>query len=313
MSSDPPNPGAPATAVPSSALSGALGVIAGAGALPRLVAEAESRAGGEVHVVALNGFAGPWVTAWPHTGCGLGQVGKLFAALRRAGCDRVCFAGGLSRPSLASLARSLRFDLTALALAPRVAGLLRRGDDRLLRGLADIFEQRGFTLVAAQDLISDQLAPAGQIGARAPSARDLEDVGRAAEIVAALGAVDVGQGAVVAQGRCLAVETVLGTDVMLAQLSRETRRHGAAIPAGALFKGPKPGQDRRVDLPTIGPATIAAVKAAGLNGVAVASGAAFILDVAETARAADATGVFLYGWDSGDAMDGDATETGSAP
>ena len=274
---------------------GALGVIAGGGALPRLVAEAERRAGGEVLVIALHGFVEDWVQDWPHVSCGLGQAGKIFGALKSAGCDRVCFAGGLSRPSLSSLAKSLRFDLTAVALAPRVAQLLRHGDDGLLRGLAEIFEARGFELIAAQSLLGELLAPVGALGRVQPSKRDLADIERAAQIVHAVGAVDVGQGAVVAHGRCLAVETVFGTDAMLAGLVGQTRRHGAPIPSGALYKAPKPGQDERVDLPTIGPLTIDGAAAAGLNGVAVQAGSVFILDIEATTRAADKAGLFVYG------------------
>lgn len=284
-----------APAPETSSRTGALGVVAGAGALPRLVAEAERRAGGQVFVVALSGFAEPWVEDWPHAYCGLAQVRRLFGALRGAGCRRVCFAGGLSRPSLLTLAKSLRFDVGAFALVPRFARLLRQGDDGLLRGIAEIFEERGFVLTPAQALLGELLAPEGTLGRVAPSARDLEDIERAAEIVAALGAVDVGQGAVVAHGRCLAVETVFGTDAMLRDLAGKTKRHGAPIPAGALYKAPKPGQDRRVDLPTIGPRTLEGVKAAGLNGVALQAGAAFILDLEATAAAADAAGLFVYG------------------
>ncbi len=270
-----------------------LGVIAGGGALPRLVAEAERRAGGDAFVVALAGAPGDWVRDYPHAPCGLGQVGKLFRALRTAGCERVCFAGGLSRPSLASLLRA--FDLTALKVAAEAFRLMRRGDDGMLRGFADIFERRGFRLIGAAELLGDLLAPEGPLSARAPDAADLADIGRAADIVAALGAVDVGQGAVVARGRCLAVETVQGTDAMLATLAGDARRGGAPIPSGALYKAPKPGQDMRFDVPAIGPETVARAKAAGLNGVAVRAGGVFVLDPGATAAAADRAGLFVYG------------------
>ncbi len=214
-------------ASPPVASAGALGVLAGRGALPRLVAEAERRRGGAVFVIALRGFAEAWVEDWPSATAGLGQVGRIFGLLRAAGCDRVCFAGGLSRPSLFSL----RFDFTALRVAPMMARLLRKGDDGLLRGLAAIFESRGFAMVGAHELLGDLVAPAGPLGARRPSARDREDILRAAEIVEAVGRVDVGQGAVVAEGRCLGVETVQGTDAMLAALKGERRRGGAPRPS----------------------------------------------------------------------------------
>lgn len=268
-----------------------LGVLAGAGALPRLVVEAELRRNGAVFVIDLARGAAPWIAAHPHTRAGFGQVGRIFSALRAAGCRRVVFAGAVSRPNLFAL----RFDLTALTVAVRVARLLRAGDDGLLRGIARIFEERGFELVAPQALLGDLLAPAGVLGRVRPSPADFSDIARAAEIASALGAVDVGQGAVVAQGRCLGLETVQGTDAMLKVIAGSDQRGGARRPSGALFKAPKPQQDRRLDLPAIGPKTLEGAHAAGLNGVAVRAGEVFVLDIAETVAAADRLGLFVYG------------------
>lgn len=272
---------------------GALGIIAGRGALPRLVAEAERRQGREAFVVALKGFADDWVDAWPSARAGLGQVGRVFGLLKSAGCRQVCFAGGVDRPPIFKLTP----DVTAFVVLPKMLRLIKKGDDGLMRGLAAIFEDRGFEMVGAHELLGDQVAPRGAIGGRGPSAEDLEDLARAAVIVDALGAVDVGQGAVVAQGRCLAVETVQGTDAMLTKLHGDRRRGGAAIPSGLLYKAPKPGQDLRMDMPAIGPETMRRAKEAGLNGVAVRAGGVIILGVEETAREADAQDVFLYGWE----------------
>lgn len=268
-----------------------LGVIAGAGLLPRLVAEAQSRGGGSAFIVGLRGAVEDWMEDWPHASVGLGQVGAIFSYLKRAGCRRVCFAGGLARPSLLGL----RPDWTGLKVLARVARLMRRGDDALLRGLAQIFEEHGFALVGPHELLSDQLAPAGALTERRPAPRDLADMVRARAIVEALGRVDVGQGAVVAHGRCLSVETIQGTDAMLKWVAGQPKRAGAPIPSGVLYKAPKPDQDRRLDLPAIGPNTIREAKAAGLNGVAIEAGAVFLLDVAETAAAARAEGLFVYG------------------
>lgn len=284
---------APAASDAASAASDRLGVVAGRGALPKLVVDAERRAGAEPFVVALRGFAEPWVAECDHAVKGLGQAGGIFAALRAAGCRRVCFAGGLARPSL----YDLRIDVTGVGLARRVARLLRQGDDGLLRGLANIFEERGFELVAAHRLLGELLAPSGALSSRIPDETDLEDATRAAAIVEALGALDVGQGAVVAQGRALGVETVQGTDWMLARLEGDRRRGGARIPSGVLYKGPKPGQDMRMDVPAIGPETMRRAQAAGLNGVAVRAGGVLVLDVDQTVAAADAAGVFLFGWE----------------
>lgn len=271
-----------------------VGIIAGAGALPRLIAEARAKAGAAYYVVALEGAAGDWVGSHPHASATLGKVGGILKSLRSAGCDAIVFAGGLARPSLSALTP----DWKGAMLAPRITRLFAQGgDDALLRGIAEIFEEEGFRVLGAHELLEGLLAPEGALGKRTPEAQDLADIERAAGIVRALGALDVGQGAVVANNLCLAIEAIEGTDGMLARVAAlPKRRRGAAPPpSGALFKAPKPQQDRRVDLPAIGPDTIRAARDAGLNGVAVEAGGVFILGLDETARAADEAGMFLWG------------------
>jgi len=271
-----------------------VGIIAGSGVLPRLIAEARAAAGAGYHVVALEGAAGDWVSGHPHSTATLGKVGGILSSLRKAGCEAIVFAGGLARPSLATLTP----DWKGAMLAPRITRLFAQGgDDALLRGIAEIFEEEGFRVLGAHELLQGLLAPVGAIGRLQPSAQDLADVERAAEIVRTLGALDVGQGAVVAHNLCLAMEAIEGTDGMLARVAAlpKRRRSAAPPPSGVLFKAPKPGQDRRVDLPAVGPDTMRAAKEAGLNGVAVEAGGVFILGMAETARAADEAGLFLWG------------------
>ena len=116
-------------------------------------------------------------------------------------------------------------------------------------------------------------------------------------MVAALGRLDVGQAAVVVKGHVLAVEAAEGTDAMLARCAElrkgaRGRRRGLA---GVLVKAPKPGQEERVDLPTIGPDTVESAARAGLAGIAVAAGRVLIADRAATIAAADAHGLFLFG------------------
>ncbi len=185
-----------------------------------------------------------------------------------------------------------------LRLAPRVLRGIRGGDDRTLRMVAAIFEAEGFAVKAPQEILTDLVPPAGVLGRVQPSPGDRADVVRAAELVAALGAADVGQGAVVAGGICLGLETIQGTDAML-RFVRETapdlRRS-----RGVLFKGPKPGQDRRVDLPAIGQGTVEGAAAAGLAGVAIDAGGVMVLGFAATVAAADAAGLFLWAREAGE-------------
>ncbi|MEM9012166.1 MAG: UDP-2,3-diacylglucosamine diphosphatase LpxI [Pseudomonadota bacterium] len=266
---------------------GGLGLIAGSGALPRLIAEAERAAGRPYRVVRFAGVSLDWVEDHPVIEVPFEKPGRLFEALRAAGCDRVSFAGGMTRPHL----DPRRFDLTALRLAPKVLPAIGGGDDALLRTLAAVFEDAGFRVVPPDGLLGDLAVRAGVLSEKQPSDADRDDAARGFEIVAALGRVDVGQGAVVAGGLCLGLETLQGTDALLVFVA-ETRPEGIA--GGVLAKAPKPGQDRRLDMPTIGPATVEAAATAGLSGIAVAAEDILLLDRAETVARANAHGLALW-------------------
>ena len=270
-----------------------LAIVAGRGALPRLIAEDCRRQGRPYRVVRLDGVALDWAGEHPLIDAVLEKPGRLFADLRRAGCGTVTFAGGVRRPEL----DPRRFDLTMLRLAPRLIAGMRGGDDGTLRLIAGIFEAEGFVVRAPHELLSDLVMPAGGLTRARPSPADRADAARAAAITAALGMVDTGQGAVVAQGICLGLESIQGTDAMLDFVAR-TGADFRPDPAGArgvLYKAPKPGQDWRLDLPAIGPDTIARAAAAGLAGVAVQAGGVLLVGRDETIAAADAAGLFLWG------------------
>ena len=269
---------------------GALGLVAGAGALPRLIAEARARRGAQTLVIRFEGVEAPWADAYPHADLPFEKPGSLFAALRAAHCEAICFAGAMTRPKL----DPTRFDLEAMKLLSKVPALLRRGDDAMLRGFAEILEARGFALVAAHEELADLLAPEGVMGAAAPDAALRADAARAAELAAALGALDVGQAAAVADGICLGLETVGGTDAMLDAVAALPARTRPEAP-GAMWKGPKPGQDWRMDLPAVGPETVRRAAAAGLGGICLRAGGVLVLDLAETAAAADGAGIALWG------------------
>jgi len=268
---------------------GTLGLVAGGGALPRLIAEDRRRRGLETFVVRFEGVEAPWADAFPHADLAFEKPGRLFAALRAAGCTEVCFAGAMSRPRL----DPLRFDLKALSLLARVPALLRQGDDAMLRGFADILAEEGFPLVAPHEQLESLLAPDGRLAGPEPDPALRADAARAAEIAAALGALDVGQAAVVADGLCLGVEALGGTDALLAAVAALPPRVRPAAP-GALWKGPKPGQDWRMDLPAIGPETVRRAAAAGLGGIRLHARGVLILGPEETAAAAETAGLALW-------------------
>ena len=257
-------------------------IIAGTGGLPAALAGALEAP----LVCALDGFSPDGIT--PDMVFRVERLVPFFAALEDAGVTAVTFAGAVQRPRL----DPALFDAATAQLVPRLMGAMAQGDDATLRAVIGLFEEAGFAVRGTAE-IAPALVPGAGVLCGTPTAQDEADAARAAAIVAALGAVDVGQGCVVAQGLCLAVEALPGTDAMLRGL--------AGLPAslrpsagGLFFKAPKPGQDVRVDLPTLGPQTVALVAEAGLGGIVWQAGGVICLDRTAMIAAATEAGLFLW-------------------
>lgn len=265
---------------------GPLGIIAGGGEVPLRVARAAQAAGRQVFVVVLSGWADAAAFShMPHMVERVGAAGRILDRLRAEGVRQLVLTGRAPRPSLATL----RPDPTALRLVGRLGRAFFGGDDGLLKAGARILEEEGFEVVPAQSVLRDALPTAGLLTRVAPGATARADIARGIAVARALGAVDVGQCAVVQQGLVLGVEAIEGTDALLARCAN-LRREG---PGGVLVKLVKPGQDRRLDLPTIGPVTVGGAAAAGLAGIAVEAGGTILVDRPAAIDAADAAGLFL--------------------
>ncbi|HEY1544945.1 MAG TPA: UDP-2,3-diacylglucosamine diphosphatase LpxI [Xanthobacteraceae bacterium] len=270
-----------------------LGIVAGGGSLPLAVADAVSRRGRPVVMFSMRGWAEPAAGRHPHHWIAVGQLGRLFRLARREGCRDLVFIGALTRPAISQI----RLDWTTFRLLPRLLRAFRGGDDRLLSGVGGIFEDHGFRLVGAHEVAPEILAPAGPLGRHSPGERERRDIDVALGLLAAMGPYDVGQCAAVADGHVLAVEAAEGTDHMLdrvAALRREGRLHSAAG-VGVVVKAPKPGQDRRFDLPSVGPQTVEGVARAGLAGLAIVAGATVVAEADRVVRLADEHGLFVIG------------------
>jgi DUF1009 family protein len=267
---------------------GPLGILAGGGPLPGRVAQAARRAGRDVFIIAFEDFAEKAVIGgFPHEVVRLGAAGRIFAALRANGCRDLVLVGPVRRPSLLDL----RPDAEGARLVARIGRAAFTGDDGLLAAVVRVLGEEGFNILGAHEILTEAVGRSGQLGRYAPDAQAEADILRGIDVVRALGSVDVGQGCVVQQGCVLAVEAIEGTDAMLA------RAGGLLRPGlgGVLVKMVKPGQDRRADLPTIGPRTITAAKAAGLRGIAFEAGGTFLTDTEACIEGADKAGLFLVG------------------
>lgn len=272
-----------------------LGIIAGGGELPLAIAESARQAGREIFVLALSG-ADEGLSQFPHEAAGIGELGKSLSLLKKHGCEDVTFAGKVSRPEWSDLKLDAR---GALAL-PKVVAAALKGDDALMRAMLGIFEKEGFRVVGTAEAAPDLIATAGVYGRHKPDTQAQADITQAREVVRRMGELDIGQAAAVAEGLVLAVEAAEGTDAMLERLTHlpKNLRGTPQKRRGVLVKAPKPGQERRVDLPVIGVRTVELASAAGLAGIAVEAGAALLMRKSRIVEAADRLGLFVLAFGS---------------
>jgi DUF1009 family protein len=275
-------------------VSSGVALICGGGAFPIVAARAVFARGDEAFLLGLRGVASKDIEQFPHVWLGIGQLGHAFDEISARQIKRVCFIGGLKRPEFSDL----RLDWGGVKRIPEIIRLLTGGDDHALTGLIKLFEGEGFRVVGVESFAPELLAGAGDMNSVALPEDLAGDLALARKFLADLSAYDCGQAVVVANRRVIAVEAVEGTDAMLARVAalRENGRWRAKGPAGLLVKAPKRGQDPRVDLPAIGPDTIAGAQKAVLRGIAVAAGGVLMLDRDGLAAQAERAGLFLHGF-----------------
>ena len=269
-----------------------LGIIAGGGDLPVAIAESARQSGRDVFVLALAGAEADFAD-YPRADIGIGELGRCFSLLRAQGCDSVTMAGKVPRPEW----KTLKLDTRGMLTLPKIVSAALKGDDALLRAMIAVFEKEGFRVVGTAEAAPELLATAGIYGRHKPDAQAQADIAQGLRIVRAMGALDIGQAAAVCDGLALAVEAAEGTDAMLERLVHLPRRLRGTPQdrRGVMVKAPKPGQERRVDLPVIGERTVELCAAAGLAGIAVEAGAALVVRKAKIVEAADRLGLFVMG------------------
>lgn len=262
-------------------MNSAIGIIAGSGALPVRLKDACLSRGQKVFVLGIenNTDMRPFADA-PHASVRIGAVGEALAHLRGAGVDRVVMAGPIKRPKLTGIMP----DATGAKLLARLTTKLFGGDDALLKTIVAFFEEEGFEVIGAEEVLGDLLTPQGTLGKVAPTAQDQADIALGIEAAKKLGARDAGQAVIAANGKILGEENEQGTAELIARCR-----------GGVLVKMKKPGQERRADLPSIGSDTIGQAHAAGLSGIALEADASLILDRECTVAEADRLGLFIVG------------------
>ncbi|PXW64234.1 UDP-2,3-diacylglucosamine diphosphatase LpxI [Methylobacterium sp. B4] len=270
-----------------------LALVAGAGRLPELVAASLDRAGRPFRVLAVRGFTERAMRRRADAVVDLLDIPGTLRILREWAPAAVVPAGGVTRPSPAALLNA------AHAVRNRdILKSLAGGDDRLLRAVLALLEENGHRVLGVHEVAPDLLGRPGRLGRLEPDAAAALSIAMGRAMLGALSPFDVGQAAVVAAERIVAVEGPEGTDRMLARaraLGRKPFGRGTAPKGTVLVKLPKLGQDLRIDLPAIGPRTVRRAADAGCAGIAIGAGHTLVIDAPQTVAAADAAGLFLIG------------------
>jgi len=269
-----------------------IAILAGGGRLPLMIAESAAARGAGVHIVGIRGEADPEIARFPHTWVNWGQIGRMLTTLRREGDRQLVIAGGVRRPDF----WHIRPDAGFFTSLPQIVGLIAAGgDDSVLTRVVRFFEHKGLKVWGAHEIAPDLLAEAGALAQTDLDDRDYRDARLGFAVRRRLGRLDAGQSVVVADGSVLAIEAAEGTDRMLERVLGLRQDVDTEVREGVLAKGPKPGQELRVDMPAIGPRTVDSTVAAGLAGIVVATGGVLLLDRDETLRRADANGCAIHG------------------
>ena len=211
------------------------------------------------------------------------HLGTLLHHLAQSGVRAVCFSGGIRRPQV----DPGQIDARTAPLVPLLLAALRQGDDGALRTVIGIFEESGFAVLAAQEIVPELLPRPSVLTHHQPTPQHEADAARAESVHRIIAPADIGQGVIVRRGQVLAVEAQPGTDFML--------RSVKGFAEGALFfKAPKLGQDRRADLPVIGPTTIERAQASKLSAIVIEAGGVMVMNREATIAAANEASLVLW-------------------
>ncbi len=245
-----------------------LGIIAGNGVYPRLVADSARKAGAEKIIAAA--FTGETDSAlvqhvdvieWLR----VGQLSRLLKFFREQKIHHAMMAGQIAPKNLFDL----RPDWKALLV---LAKLKQRNAESIFAAIADELAKVNIELLPATSFLEDCLAPRGLIAGPKLSRREKQDVDLGWKIAKEIARLDIGQTVIVKNGTILAVEAFDGTNDAI-------KRGGGLARKGALMiKVAKPNQDMRFDVPVIGIETVRIATEARIRVVAVEAGKTLLLE-----------------------------------
>jgi len=272
-----------------------VGVIAGMGTFPHLVAAGARAAGRRVVVVGLRECADETLRDESDAfyRAGIVQAGRWIRIFRREGVRHAVMAGGVDKTRMLRQSwwrqwLAYRPDFTSIRIW--YFGARDRRNDTLLRATADEMARRGVELIDSTTFTQDAMAPEGVLTRARPTAAQEADIELGWRMAREMGRLDVGQSVAVKDKDVIAVEAIEGTARMIARAGELCRAGG-----WTLVKVAKPNQDMRFDVPTVGPATIEQLVAARAGALVVEAGRTLMLEREKLIAAADAAGIVVIG------------------
>lgn len=261
-----------------------LGIIAGSGDLPKIIANDYLKKGGEVYIAMIQNAASEAdYSSFNSEIFQIGQVGKALDFFKKNNVSDVIIIGGVKKPNILTL----RVDKTGAKLIARIIKQKIIGDDKLLRIIADFIEEYGFNVLSPMSaLIEKSTIGEGIATELSPSIQNQKDIKLGIKEALKLGTLDIGQSVIIKDGTVVALENENGTDIMI----EESNSHG-----GVLVKMMKPIQDERLDVPTIGEETVKLASRKGIAGIAIEARKVIVVDLANVIKLANELGIFLIG------------------
>lgn len=264
-----------------------VGLIAGGGRFPMLVASSARQQGHEVVAVAIKEEADPeleqqvdrchWIS--------LGELTKLVRAFQDEGITEAVMAGRVRHARIYS---AIRPDWKLFKL---LAALPRKNTDSLLGAVANFLEGEGIRLIESTRFLEPYLAKSGQLTSRSPTNDELADIEYGKEVARALVGFDIGQSVVICERACVAVEAMEGTNDVITRAG--TLSNGRPV---TVVKMAKPNQDMRFDVPVVGPTTFVKMSEVNATALAVEAGKTLFLDMEQALNTANQSKIAVLGY-----------------
>lgn len=263
-----------------------IGIIAGQGLLPFLIADKYMKQGGRCYIAAIDGECdAAKIKNFNYQIFKIGMAGSIISYLRKNQVQEIIFAGSINRPNLGNLA----VDKIGSILLLKVIKQKILGDDKLLRIIANYFEENGFKVISSDKILKNQNLSTAMITNALPLEQDVKDIEFGLEVLSALSKMDVGQAVIIENGYVLGIEAAEGTDNLIARCAKLRKN----IKGGVLVKTMKSTQDNRLDIPAIGPDTILNLAKYNYNGIAIEEDNVIIINQELTIKLANEHEIFI--------------------